>query len=180
MLWKAQAGLLGARFIGTHLFAWNWMPAGHGATASMDSLVMVSPGFFRRHVQPHLDWLAGQMGGLCIHSCGHFKHMGKPLLATQGLTGVNAGQANMAELATAGFDGSVVLSGRSSLEGMPRDLKAIVDHRLRCDLTVHGIWRDGAPESWGASAWSDSVERAWALNRTLTTAAAAWSQSTGG
>ena len=119
------------------------------------------------------------MGGLCIHSCGHFTHMGKPLLATRGLTGVNAGEAHMAELAAAGFDGSVVLSGHSSLEGLRRDLDAIIAHRLRCDLTMHGIWRDNAPGSWDADAWSDSVERARALNRTLTTAAAAWSGSAG-
>ena len=55
LLWNEQKRILRDALLPTHLYAWDWVPPDNGATLSADSLVMLSPDFFRRWYKPALE-----------------------------------------------------------------------------------------------------------------------------
>ncbi len=160
MFWGAQQELLGDAFVGTHLFGWDYMPPGFGVTASMDSLVMVSPAFYERHCQTYLEHMGALYGGLTVHSCGDFRQVAPSLMRTKGLRGINASQMSIPQLVEAGIDGSKVIIGLDGMQTIDRTMGFIREHNLRTDLAIHGVWpeRNGArvPDAeWTARDWEE-------------------------
>ena len=158
LLWEAQRNLLGEQFVGTHLFGWDWVPAGTGASLSADSLVMISPDFYAQHYQPCLEQIGRRFLGLTVHSCGIFSAVIRALCRTPGVKGINAGQMGIEELLKAGVDSRTVIIAGCGVEDVPRVFQLAREEGLRLDLTIGGIWRtpDGAPkplDQWTSRDW---------------------------
>jgi hypothetical protein len=109
LLWQEQKKLLGPAFVGTHLFAWDWVPAGVGATLSADSMVMVSSEFFKEFFAPYLARISAALGGLAVHSCGNYSAVVAELCQVSGLRAVNASQMSIPQILDAGFDTSKII-----------------------------------------------------------------------
>jgi hypothetical protein len=140
LLWKVQKEFAGDLFVGTHLFAHNWVPPDFGASVSADSLVMVSADFFSEFYTPHLQRIADEFGSLCIHSCGNFAGALPALYRTPCLAGVNWSQMSVQQLVEAGADRSRVLVG---IGGEVKDAGStyaiLKQHGIRSDLTFGGM-----------------------------------------
>ena len=164
MFWRAQQKLLGASFVGTHLWGHNYMPLEFGATASVDSMVMISGPFFEEHFAPYLERIAAQFGGITVHSCGKFGGMIPNLMRTKGLRGVNASEMSVKQLAEAGVDGRVVILAGNHIDTIDDMVRYLKDNGLRADLTLWGVWpwhETGGfkmPEDW-TEADKSSVQR---------------------
>lgn len=157
MLWRAQRELAGELFVGTHLFAHNWVPPDFGATVSADSLVMISAAFFEEFYTPHLQKIADAFGGLCIHSCGNYAGAVPALYRTPCIQGVNWSQMTVPQLIEAGADSSRVLVG---VGGDVKDAAAtyalLRQHRISADLILGGMpWpTDATGQIKPVAAWS--------------------------
>jgi len=138
--WDAQRRLCGDRFVGTHLYGWNWVPADAGASISADSLVMVSPAYYREFYQPYLQRIGETFGGMAVHSCGDFSAVIPDLCATPTLKAVNAGQMTVAELHNAGVDARTLIIAWAAPDNLEEIFQLIRDRRLRVDMTIGGIW----------------------------------------
>jgi len=158
MFWTLQADLLGELFVGTHLFGWDWVPDDAGASVSADSLVMISPDFYREFFQPYIERIACALGGVTVHSCGNFAAVLPALCATPGLRGVNAGQMTLGDLVQAGVDRTKVISCGCGLEDLEAARAAIRKHGLLVDATLFGIWPQGPATGWTAAEW-DEIRR---------------------
>gem|GEM_PF-1090845 len=159
MFWKLQADLLGDLFVGTHLFGWDWVPSGVGATVSADSLVMISPDFYREFYQPYIERIARDLGGVTVHSCGNFGAVLPALCATPGLRGVNAGQMTLDDLAKAGIAPRKVISCGCDLNHLEAIGATIREHGLLVDASIHGIWPQGPATAWSAADWDEARRR---------------------
>lgn len=109
-MWEAQKSILGDRFVGTHLFAHDWIPPYVGATLSADGLVMCSPSFYQEFVAPYIARIGERFGGSVVHSCGDFRHVIKDLCATEGVKGVNASQLTIKQMVEAGLKDKTVIA----------------------------------------------------------------------
>jgi hypothetical protein len=138
--WTLQQRLCGDLFVGTHLFAWNWVPADAGASMSVDSLVMVAPDFYDACYRPHLQRIGEAFGGLAVHACGDFSRVVPAVCATPGMRAVNAGQLSLPALHAAGADARTIISAGVEMAALADVFACIRAHRLRADLTVWGIW----------------------------------------
>lgn len=137
LFWKAQEKTIGPEnFVGTHLFGWDWVPPGTGATLSADSMVMVSADYYREFYEPYHLRIGEALGGLTIHSCGDFSKMIPALNNTRCLRGVNAGQMTVAQLVEGGLDKRLVLIANSSMEEAPALFEQIGRENLRADVSV--------------------------------------------
>lgn len=138
--WKKQEEVCGDLFVGTHLFAWDWVPKGLGASMSIDSLVMVSPDFYEEFYQKYIEKMSEAMNGLVVHSCGCFKQVIPNLMKTKGLKGINASQMTLGEMCEAGLTNdkvAILVVLLNQLDDFVRDLK---EKKMRCDMTVLGNW----------------------------------------
>ena len=156
LFWEAQQRVAGDCFVGTHLFGWDWVPSDAGASCSADSLVMVSPDFYRAFYEPYLARIADRLGGLSVHSCGDFSAVVPALCATPGVRAVNAGQLAPAQLAIAGATGRTLLIAIIPIADVPQTVQLIRERALRVDLTVsHAIpSRPGTtPADWSDAEW---------------------------
>ncbi len=156
--WAAQRDLMGDLFVGTHLFGWNWLPPGEAVTLSADSLVMLSPDFYKEALQPYLERIVEALGPVAVHSCGDFSAVIPDLCATPGVAAVNAGQMTLDELARAGVTGDVLAIATSDYDAVPQTLDTLRRHKLRADLTVNFPWpnKDGQVlpfSEWTARDW---------------------------
>ncbi len=138
--WDAQRLLCGDCFVGTHLFGWDWVPHDAGASISADSLVMVSPAFYREFYQPYLQRIGETFGGMSVHSCGDFAAVVTALSATPTLKAVNAGQMSIAELHQAGVDARTLIIAMTGPDALEDTFRLIRELHLRVDMTIHGIW----------------------------------------
>ncbi len=136
--WQAQERLLGDRFVGTHLFGWDWVPDNHRATLSIDSLVMVSPDFFDEFVEPHLAGIRDRLGPLTVHSCGDFRHMIPSLVRTGSIEGVNASQLGVGQLLEAGLSRDILVILAVPADQAAANMKTIVAEGLSADLSSYG------------------------------------------
>lgn len=144
LYWEAQRRLCGDLFVGTHLYAWDWVPLDNGATVSADSLVMISPAYYREFYQPYLQRIGEAFGGLSVHSCGDFSAVVPALCATPTVKAVNAGQMTLPTLLRAGLDActiaSVWASPWTSPDVLEETFTLLHAHHLRVSLTVSGLW----------------------------------------
>ena len=144
LFWDAQQRLCGDLFVGTHLYAWDWVPQGTGATVSADSLVMISPAYYREFYQPYLQRIGETYGGVSVHSCGDFSAVVPALCATPTLRAVNAGQLTLPDLYRAGLTADTIASVWASPWTSPDVLEETFalmhGHQLRVGLTVSGLW----------------------------------------
>lgn len=138
--WDAQRRLCGDRFIGTHIAAWDWVPADAGASASADSLVMISPTFYQEFYQPYLQRIGETFGGLAVHSCGNFAAVIPALCATPTVKAVNAAQMSLPELHDAGVDARTLVIGWTAADALEDTFRLIHEHNLRVDMTIDGVW----------------------------------------
>jgi hypothetical protein len=147
LLWKCQKDALGDAFVPTHLFGWSWVPPSLGASISADSIVMVSPDFFREFYRPYLDAIGNALGGFSLHSCGNFAHMFQCLTEIPRLKAVNAGQMSVKELVAAGLDSSLLAITTCGLKNIGEMAEEIKKNKLRVELSVWDIWpyADGKP-----------------------------------
>jgi len=136
MLWKAQANVLGASFIGTHLFAHDWIPASIGSTLSADGLVMCSPSFYNEFVAPYITKIAKAFGGTVVHSCGDYRPVLKQLCATEGVKGINASQLSINQLVEAGLDTSKAVIAFTNTQELESIMQTVRQHRLGVSLTI--------------------------------------------
>lgn len=154
MLWDAQKKLLGGSFVGTHLYGWDWVPPGNGATLSADSMAMLSGAFFEEYYSFHLAKLAERLGGLTVHSCGDFSAVVRQLCAVPGVKAVNASQMTVEQLLDAGWDPQKPIILQEKLERAPAVFELARENRLSLDTAFSGLWpqdRDGAnihPSLW--------------------------------
>ena len=158
MLWDAQQRAVGDRFVGTHLWGWNWVPPDAGASLSADCLVMISPDFYRTFFQPCLETIAARFGGLAVHSCGDFSQVVPAMCATAGLKAVHCGQMGLETIVKAGMDNRTLVILGSSQDDAPRMFNLIRERKMRVDLSV-GI---KAPDGKPPAAWT---EKDWAAIR---------------
>lgn len=138
--WDAQRRLCGDCFVGTHLFGWDWVPADAGASISADSLVMVSPAFYREYYQPYLQRIGESFGGMSVHSCGDFSAVIPDLCATPTLKAVNAGQMSIAAVHEAGADLSTVMIAWANPDTLEDTFQLIRERHLRVDMSIGGLW----------------------------------------
>lgn len=138
--WKAQRAACGDLFVGTHLFAWDYVPENTGASMSIDSLVMVSPDFYREFYQKYIENLAEEFGGLVLHSCGDFRHVVPNLMETKGLKGMNASQLSLRQLVDAGMSADIVGILTLPLEGLDELAEEMLRTGMRIDPTFIGNW----------------------------------------
>ncbi len=165
LLWRAQKQLLGEHFVGTHLFGCNWVPPDFGASVSMDSLVMMSPAFYRDFAAPYLVRIGDAFGDLSVHSCGQFGQTVPELCATRHVRAINASQMSIPQLLAAGLDPRTTLLVVVPYEERAAVAACLRQHPLRTDITIGGFpWpqTDGhpkPPDAWTA-ADRDAVRRA--------------------
>lgn len=134
MLWEAERAVLPELFQSTHLWGWDYSPA--GVSLSADSLVMISPDFFCEFYAPVLAHFTEKYGSFAIHSCGDFSAVIPKLLETPGLAAVNAGQMSVKELTDAGFDGRAVFLALCPYDRLTDTLEIIREHQLRAHLNI--------------------------------------------
>ncbi len=138
--WDAQRRLCGEHFVGTHLYGWDWAPDDAGASISADSMVMVSPAFFREFYQPYLQRIGESFGGLSVHSCGDFSAVIPDLCATPTMKAVNAGQMSISELHEAGVDARTLIIAWAFPDTLEDTFRLIRARHLRVDMSIGGIW----------------------------------------
>ncbi len=138
--WEAQRRVCGDRFVGTHLWAWNWVPADAGASISVDSLVMISPDFYTEFYQPHLQRIGEAFGGMAVHACGDFAGVVRAVCATPTMKAVNAGEMTVSALHDAGMDAHTIIIAGAGLDTLDDVFARIRTDRLRVDLNLYGLW----------------------------------------
>lgn len=157
MFWQAQMDVIGKdRFVGNHLFAWDWMPPDTAATISVDSMVMVSADYFDQYYAPYLIRIGERFGGFVTHACGNFAQIVKSLNKTPYIKGINASQMSVEDLLEAGADKRLVMITGSSMDDVGQMFNLIRRENLRVDLTVNP-WPKGDntrfPERWTEDDW---------------------------
>ena len=140
LLWNEQKRILGDAFLPTHLYAWDWVPPDNGATLSADSLVMLSPDFFRRWYKSALERVSRELGGLTVHSCGDFSGVAAALCEVEGLKGINASQMSAQQLISAGTRRDLVYIFQCPFEQVSEAVKASFKGGYRIQTTVTGTW----------------------------------------
>jgi len=157
LLWKTQKALLGDLFVGTHLFAQNWVPEDFGATLSADSLVMFGPDFYNEFVKPIIEMLADRLGTLTVHSCGNFAHNVRALCKTRGVCGINASQMSIATLFEAGADRETVIISMIPYQEAADSFAQIKRHGLHVDTSIDGMpWPMNGSSVKPIEAWTNS------------------------
>jgi hypothetical protein len=159
-LWGAQAELLGENFVGTHLFGWDWVPQGNGASLSADSMAMMSADFFDEYYAPHLKKIAGLFGGLSVHSCGNFGAVLKSLNGIEGVKAVNASQMTVGELLAAGWGADKMMILQEDAGRAEEVFSLARENRLRLDVTFTGLWPIGNGATIHPSAWTPAMRAA--------------------
>ena len=166
LFWKKQQAILGDTFVGTHLFAWDWVPLDNGAALSADSLVMVSPDYYDQFFKPYIERIGKTFGGLAVHSCGDFRAVIPNLCNTPHVKAVNASQLSVEQLINAGIDKEKVIIaflnvGNHELE---KNMALIRDHAINASISILDIWPSGEeksenPASWMAKDWREIREK---------------------
>jgi hypothetical protein len=139
--WDAQHRLCGDLFVGTHLWGWNWVPPDAGAALSADSLVMVSPRFYKLHYDPYIRRIGERFGGAAVHSCGDFSAVIPSLCATPTVKAINAAQMSVESLVELGVDRSTLIIAGVAREKLHDLLVLIREHGLRVDMSIDAIWK---------------------------------------
>lgn len=158
-LWKAQAGLAGDLFVGTHLFGWDWAPPGNGVSLSMDSLAMVSQAFVTEHCHPYFRQIHQALGPISIHSCGDFSAVAPAVCAMPEVHAVHAGQMTLAQLLDADMPCDVLAILAAEYDKTSDTVCLARRTELRLDLTVFFPWprtTSGQPapqEAWSREDW---------------------------
>jgi hypothetical protein len=160
LFWKEQMKLLGDAFVGTHLFGWNWLPPGMGASLSADSMVMVSPSFFNEFFTPYLARISAEFGGLAVHSCGNYAAVMKELCKVPGLRAINASQMSIQEILAAGFDKSKVIIAMEGKEKAPDVFKLIKQYGLNADVSFIDVWPASDGTAIPVEEWTSEVRYA--------------------
>jgi hypothetical protein len=155
--WKKQMDLLGDNFIGTHLFAWDWLPKGMGASMSIDSLVMSSPDFYEEFYKPYTEKISDTFGGVITHSCGDFRSVIPNLNKTRGLRAVNASQLSLKQLLDAGIDNSKIAILFVDYPALDELIANALAADLRVSMSVTGIWpgQEGFIRSKPFATWQE-------------------------
>ncbi len=135
MFWEKQKDLLGDLFVGTHLFGWDWLPQGMGASVSADSLVMVSPDFYDEFFKPYLVKIGEKFGGLSVHSCGDFTAALPRVCATPTVKAINASQLTAKQMVDAGLTKDTIAIATLNYDDAEDTFKLIKDHDLRMSTT---------------------------------------------
>jgi len=137
LFWEAQQKLLGEHFVGTHLFAWDWLPPDMGASLSADSLVMVSPDFYNEFFKPYLVKIGERFGGLAVHSCGDFTKNLTNVCATPTVKAINASQLTAKQMVEAGLTRETLAITSFDFKDAEETLKLIKEHNLRMNMTFY-------------------------------------------
>lgn len=163
LLWKKQRETLGKAFMGTHLFSQGWVPDRDGAAVSVDSLVMISPDFYREFYLPYLKKIYRELGEITIHSCGDFRHLAGVLSETEEIVAVNASQLTARELHEAGLDKRLRLLLAVGYEELPEELGYVREHGLNVRWSVYGVTPGGEKAEnsalWTQEDWKQAQER---------------------
>ncbi len=155
LFWQAQQDLLGENFVGTHLWGWNWVPEGLGATISSDGVVMVSADFYREFYNPSTVRIGEHFGGVTIHSCGDFAAVMGALTEPACVRGVHAGQMRLPALLAAGVPEQVVCTAFSNINDCEAEFRLARERRARCNLTIGGLWPNATPQQWSDADWRE-------------------------
>lgn len=140
LFWNAQKEILGECFVGTHLFAWSWVPGNKRATISIDSLVMLSPDFYEEFYKPYIEKIGQSLGDITVHSCGDFSSVFGKIKNTPFVKGINAGQMDLEKLVAAGLDDSLVAVAFGGMDNINDMFSLVKQHKLRTDITIGGLW----------------------------------------
>jgi uroporphyrinogen-III decarboxylase len=159
--WNRQKEILGDCFVPTHLM--NWMPDSAGATASFDSMVMLSPLFYERFYKPYVSKLGEAFGGITIHACGRFPGIVKNLCETPFLRGFDTSEMPLDIVVKAGIDSKTLVSTWFLLDDVEKWYDVIRQTSIRCDSSIYGLWPSQEPTAWTDEEWrtiQTGVERA--------------------
>jgi len=87
-----------------HCYPSIWMPPHHGVCISEDLLAVVSPDIVSRYINPGLEAVGKEMGGVLVHTCGSMNHSITRLMEAPHLFGVNcsASETNIRDLVETG------------------------------------------------------------------------------
>lgn len=157
--WNAQKSLLGSNFVGTHLFAWNWVPEDFGASMSIDSLAMISGPFYQEFYQPYIEQAADRMGELAIHSCGDFSATIPPLCETRGVTALNAGQMSLRGMCDAGLKEDMLAITCTPFEEMEDLLTVYREKNSHISISLSNVWNTTKPFAQWTSEDFDRIKR---------------------
>ena len=155
MFWKKQQEILGDHFVGTHLFGWDWLPAGMGASVSADSMVMVSPDFYEEFFAPHLVRIGREFGGLSVHSCGDFRAVIPNLTKTEGVRAINASQLTAEQLVGAGVGNETLVIATLDIKDAQKTAELIKENDLRMSTTFYYTKTVVDSSVSGPIAWSE-------------------------
>lgn len=136
LLWNAQKELLGDLFVPTHLYGWSYAPKHMGATVSVDSLVMISPSYYKRFFRPSLEELYRQLGPTVIHSCGDWSAVVSEVCDTEGVIGLNVSQMELQQLVDANMPQHIVATEIVWAHQLAEQVDIIKRHRLRAEVNV--------------------------------------------
>ncbi|MHB1462825.1 MAG: uroporphyrinogen decarboxylase/cobalamine-independent methonine synthase family protein [Armatimonadota bacterium] len=136
LLWKAQKELLGELFVPTHLYGWSYAPKHMGATVSVDSLVMISPSFYKKYFRPSLETIGRELGPTAIHSCGDWSAVVGEVCQTEGVIGVNVSQMELQQLVDAGMPQHIVATENVWSHQLADQAEIIKRHSLRAEVNI--------------------------------------------
>jgi hypothetical protein len=134
--WREQERVLGDRFVGTHLWPWSWVPLGSPATASADSLAMVSPKFFDEFMEPYYARIGQELNGIIIHSCGQFGHVLGSVQRIPCLKAINSSEMSLQSLLKAGLRKDLPLIMLVEYKNIFDVLKTVKELSLLVEIAV--------------------------------------------
>jgi len=161
-LWNAQMDAIGKDlFVGTHLTLSDWVPLSAGASVSVDSMVMISEGFFEEFFTPYLEAIGDATGGYTVHSCGNFSNVMRAIGRGRGARGVHASEMSVASLVEAGIDTGLVMITYADAGGAEGMFRFIRDNGLKAAPSIN-VWpqneRAGKPWLWTEGDWDTARE----------------------
>ncbi len=160
LFWRKQQETLGDSFVGTHLFAWDWVPLGNGAALSADSLVMISPNYFDQFYKPYLERIGKAFGGIAVHSCGNFTAVVKNLCNTHYVKAINASQLSVEQLINAGMDKDKVIIAFLNCDELGKNMKLIREYSINASISILDTWpmeedKLEVPSNWTKEDWKE-------------------------
>ena len=116
--------IVGDNLSSCHCMPCVWMPRNHGVCISEDLLAVISPDIVSRYVNPGLEAVGKEMGGVLVHTCGSMNHSIPRLMQVPHLFGINcsASETHMHDMVETGGDRLLYLNHSAQLtcNGLPQ------------------------------------------------------------
>jgi hypothetical protein len=155
LLWNRQKEIIGNAFVPTHLIGWGWVPNDSRVAVSVDSLVMISPGFYNEFYKPLFRKIFESIGPITIHSCGNFTHLVKELCNTPEIDSINASQLTIKQLAEAGMTSDRTILISVNYDDLENQMEVVRKYHLSPRILVNDVWPTGSGKDQNPFMWTD-------------------------